>query len=52
MKTIKKHVEDQPNGHGANSIKQMIEDKKAIIKAVKRGDKVSSIKGIKIVSPL
>jgi hypothetical protein len=35
-----------------NPFEQMIEDKKKIIKAVKNGEKLSSVKGIKIVAPL
>ena len=35
-----------------NPIVQMIEDKKRIVKAIKNGEDISSLKGIKIVSPL
>jgi len=35
-----------------NPLVQMVEDKKKIISAVKNGEKISSIKGIKFVSPL
>lgn len=35
-----------------NPIIQMIEDKKRIFEAVKNGESLSNLKGIKIVSPL
>ncbi|HZY39512.1 MAG TPA: hypothetical protein VFE53_22805 [Mucilaginibacter sp.] len=35
-----------------NPFEQMMEDKKKIVKTVKSGKKVSSVKGIKIVAPL
>jgi hypothetical protein len=35
-----------------NPIIQMIEDKKRIVKAIKKGESLSTLKGIKIVSPL
>ena len=35
-----------------NPIIQMIEDKKRIVKAIKKGESLSNLKGIKIVSPL
>ncbi|SDE90273.1 hypothetical protein SAMN05216464_110246 [Mucilaginibacter pineti] len=36
----------------SNPIIQMIEDKKRIIQAIKNGESLSTLKGIKIVSPL
>jgi hypothetical protein len=36
----------------SNPIIQMIEDKKRIIQAIKNGKSLSTLKGIKIVSPL
>ena len=41
-----------PKNPSGNFIIQIIEDKKRIIEALKNGKKMSSIKGIKIVSPL
>jgi len=35
-----------------NPIVKMIEDKKAIVKAIEKGESLSTLKGIKIVSPL
>ena len=35
-----------------NPIVQMIEDKKRIVKAIENGESLSTLKGIKIVSPL
>ena len=35
-----------------NPIVQMIEDKKRIVKAIKNGESLSTLKGIKIVSPV
>jgi len=35
-----------------NPIKQMIEDKKRIVKAIENGQSLSTLKGIKIVSPV
>jgi hypothetical protein len=51
METTKNHTvsEDQIVN---NPIYQMVKDKKRIAKAIKNGEKISNIKGIKIVSPL
>ncbi|MFI5139988.1 MAG: hypothetical protein ACHQIM_19370 [Sphingobacteriales bacterium] len=35
-----------------NPIVQMIEDKKRIVKAIENGESLSTLKGIKIVSPI
>lgn len=35
-----------------NPIVQMIEDKKRIVKAIENGESLSTLKGIKMVSPL
>jgi len=35
-----------------NPIIQMIEDKKRIVKAIKNGESLSTLKGIKIVTPV
>ncbi len=35
-----------------NLIERIFEDKKRILAAIKKGEKLSSVKGIKIVSPL
>jgi hypothetical protein len=51
METIKNHSVSEDKIK-ANPIYQMIKDKRRIIEAIKNGEKVSNIKGIKIVSPL
>ena len=40
------------NGKLKNPIIEMIENKKRIVKAIKNGESLSTLTGIKIVSPL
>ncbi len=51
MKQIKKSSVSEIKS-SKNPIKQMIEDKKSITKAIENGENLSTLKGIKIVSPL
>jgi hypothetical protein len=50
MEQVKKTGSIQKNHY--NPIKKMIEDKKAIIAALKNGESLSNLKGIKLVNPL
>ncbi len=38
--------------NATNPIIKMIEDQKRIVKAIKKGEDLSKLKGIKIISPL
>lgn len=51
MKQVKVIKDNSINKH-KNPIVQMIEDKKRIVKAIENGESLSTLKGIKIVSPL
>ncbi len=51
MEKIKKNAGSETKKI-TNPIIQMIEDKKAIVKAIKNGEDLSTLKGIKIVSPI
>ena len=51
MKQVKVS-KDNPINKRKNPIVQMIEDKKRIVKAIENGESLSTLKGIKIVSPL
>ena len=50
MGQAKKTDSTQKNHY--NPIKKMIEDSKAVIAAIKNGESLSNLKGIKVVNPL
>lgn len=50
MEQVKATGSTQKNHY--NPIKKMIEDKKVVIAAIKNGESLSNLKGIKIVNPL
>jgi hypothetical protein len=50
MEQVKSTGSNQKNHY--NPIKKMIEDKKMVIAAIKNGESISNIKGIKVVNPL
>jgi len=51
MEQVNKNTVSEPK-KDSNPIIQMIEDKKRIVKAIKNGESLSTLKGIKIVSPV
>jgi len=52
MKQVQKKEKASEAKSFKNPILQMIEDKKRIVAAIKNGESLSTLKGIKIVSPL
>jgi hypothetical protein len=51
MEQVKKNTGSEEKKH-KNPIIQMIEDKKRVVKAIENGESLSTLKGIKVVSPL
>ena len=52
MERAYKKTKNSETKHVKNPIIQMIEDKERIVEAIKNGKSLSTLKGIKIVSPL
>jgi hypothetical protein len=52
MKRIDKNNINSEAKNFNNPIVQMIEDKKRVVEAIKKGKSLSTLKGIKVVSPL
>ncbi len=52
MKSIKKTNGSVSPRNASNPIMKMIQDKKKIMVAIKKGKKLSSVKGVKFVSPI
>lgn len=52
MKLVNKKPVDTEVKHFDNPFMQMIEDKKRVIEAIKNGKKLSTLKGIKVASPI
>jgi hypothetical protein len=52
MEQVDKKTKSSETKHTKNPIIQMIEDKERIVEAIKNGKSLSTLKGIKIVSPL
>ncbi|WP_285011087.1 hypothetical protein [Pedobacter faecalis] len=52
MKSVSKNRSTKDKASSGSSFVQMIEDKKRIVEAIKKGEDVSKLKGIKFAFPI